>query len=259
MAFVSPFQTVFRSVFGGGAAAAVPWSLSYDGSDDETDCGNGASLKGLELNAAGFTCDVYWKPAYTGNPMSFGVLASQSDGLNWWDPTGGWYIFFSPGWPLANSSLWFYCTTEKFGSGQVYIQFTPTADWAYVRIRTTGGTGGGNYCISVNAGVEGVKARAVGAGSYKEASPAGFWQMRHGSATHYHGNGNLCYVHVWNTDKGALGAVPTSPFAVDANTVGRWIHSEGAGATLGDTSGNLNNGTISGATWSATVPAGWSI
>ena len=45
------------------------------------------------------------------------------------------------------------------------------------------------------------------------------------------------------------------PTGNEAGLVGYWNFNEGSGNTVTDLSGNGNNGTISGATWSTDAPA----
>jgi len=232
--------------------AAVPYSLSYDGSDDETDCGTGASIVGL--NAGAMTVDCYWQcPAGLAVSTAY-TLANQGDVIA---ANQGWFLGIITGNPASAGNAYFGAMgAVAWVSRQQATALVP-GTWYYVRARIAGSGPG-----FVGMGVSVALVENYLAGLYQQPGTASALHLLHarsGSATHFHGKGNICYIHMWNVDKGALAAVPTTPFAVDANTVGRWIHSEGAGASLGDTSGNANNGAISGATWSTTVPAGWSI
>ena len=47
----------------------------------------------------------------------------------------------------------------------------------------------------------------------------------------------------------------SQPTGNEAGLVGYWNFNEGSGNTVTDLSGNGNNGTISGATWSTDAPA----
>ena len=44
------------------------------------------------------------------------------------------------------------------------------------------------------------------------------------------------------------------PAGNEANLVGYWDFEEGTGSAVNDLSGNVNNGTINGASWSTDVP-----
>ena len=207
----------------------------------------------MGLDAAAFTLDVYVKPT---NPLGAWVgqtLISQGD-VVFAAGTGGWQIYVMGDATGANA-VYRFITKNPVSQYLADSALLPTGVWYYIRCRITGRTPGNTIRISVNAGAEVSNACTTAA----VASAEHLWHGRCGGATHRHWKGAICYVHAWNIDKGALGAVPATPFAVDANTVGRWIHSDGAGAQLTDTSGNANHGAIAGAAWSATVPAGWTI
>jgi hypothetical protein len=248
-AFVPPVATA-----GAAAAPVLPWSLLYDGVNDEVDCGDDASI--MDLTNAGMTADVYWKcpPLDQLGNYANCALISQGDPVSW-GGSEGWCIYMGVGLRPGGAfsfSLWELIPTPFNRTAMAGFTLVEGA-WYYSRARYQGP--GGGLFISVDAGAEGGSAT---------------WGTPITSAFHlYHGRrggsqpstliGGICYSHIWNVDKGPLGAVPAAPFPVDANTMGRWIHSDGAGAVLTDTSGNGNHGAISGAAWSATVPAGWTI
>lgn len=254
MAFGGVFGKILRPAFDAGLATAlVPYSLSYDGSDDETDCGTGASVLGL--NAGAFTIDLYCQPVAP-TVWNVDAMLSQGDMRAAYAGTQGWALGVEDNGSATAFRFWF-----ALYNGGIVNKLNPAlatlayGAWYYVRVHCNGGGAGKTFYISYNAGTELNNAKW----GVDTTSAYNLYHGRRGGATHNHYKGNICYIHLWNIDKGPLAAVPTSPFAVDANTVGRWIHSDGAGATLTDTSGNANNGTISGAAWSATVPAGWTI
>lgn len=234
--------------FGGGAAVATPYSLSYDGTNDYVDFGTPATLDDLFAGPA--TIDVYYRVPAVIDDLHH-VFASQGDGDD------GFFIgvLYTAATPRAD----FFLRNWDVGGVQrtAFKIKNPVSlsTWYYLRGRKAADT---KLYLSANAGGE---ASSAAVATYQTATRRFLHGDYDGGAgpPNYPLMGNICYIHAWNVDKGALGAVPTSPFAVDANTVGRWIHSEGAGVSLGDTSGNANNGTIAGATWSATVPAGWTI
>jgi len=216
---------------------AVPYSLSYAANGYVT-MGVPASLD--DLFAGNATVDIYFRPGSVA--VNQGLFTQTNTSPN------GYRV-----WTSAANAV--FSVIDGGGVGrQVLRAGLVVGTWAYLRARRNGG----NIYLSLNAGAEAtigcmgftVSARQVCMGICdNNLALLQFFPL----------TGLICYVHAWNTDKGILGAVPTSPFAVDGNTVGRWIHSDGAGATLSDSSGNLNHGTISVAAWSATVPAGWSI
>jgi hypothetical protein len=126
--------------------------------------------------------------------------------------------------------------------------------WHYIRWRSPNT----NYTyISVDAAAE-TSAFVAAPGTWNYQPPVASVLRLMNGRWGYHA-GKVCYVHIWDTDKGALASLPTSPFAVDGDTIVRYTFSEGTGATLGDDSGNGYDGTITGATWDATVPDGWTI
>ena len=233
-----------------GAGAAKLWSLSYDGSDDETDCGLPASLI---LPAAGFTVDLYWKhPATLPDLANFTLISQgsrQSTGWGIWIVTDASNHFRA--WAWFNTPFGVLWLARPDG----YTDRTPNV-WHYFRLRWTS-TGARVAAFSMDAGEEHTS-NTYGFG-YTPDESNHFCLGRDGNARHFHILGILIYVHAWNNTQGALGAVPTTPFAIGANTAGRWLHQDGSGATLADTSGNGNDGTISGATWVQDAPAGWTV
>lgn len=231
------------------AAAASPNSLSYNGSA-YTDCGTGASILGL--NQGLFTVDVYWQ-------CSVALAAYiRYDIINQWAAgVGGWKMnFYVNGNPYtATNAGYLECFLFDGGGvsrGCAKASWTYVLNsWYYLRYRRI--SANSHECsVNASAGAAGYIVTAggtVSANALLIGKSAGYQSLK----------GNICYVHIWNTNKGALAAVPTSPFPVDANTVARYTHSDGAGLVLSDSSGNGNNGTLNGATWSATVPVGWTL
>ncbi len=227
-----PGAQVFESLGG-----VTPYSLNY--------AANGYVTMGVpvtldDLFAGDATVDVYFCPgSIVGNQ---GLFTQTNTGPN------GYRI-----WQNAANAV--FSVIDGGGvNRQVLRAGLAVGTWAYIRSRRNGG----NIYLSLNAGAE-ATIGCVGFTPSARQVCMGICDNSLALLQFYPLTGLICYAQAWNTDKGILGAVPTSPFVIDANTVGRWIHSEGAGATLGDTSGNGNNGTIVGATWSATVPVGWSI
>jgi hypothetical protein len=236
-----------RAARRGGKPPTSIWSLTYHISGDETDCGLPASLI---LPAANFTVDAYWQhPATLPDNAAF-VIVSQGD-----MQSTGWGIYLT-----TNSSNQFRAwawVKSPFGNVDLAHPWqtrTPNA-WHYFRLRWSAATS--IVAFSIDACAE-VTSNNYGFG-YTQDLSSHFYHGRNGGATHSHLKGNLICVHAWNNDQGALLAVPTGPFAVGANTAGRWLHQDGSGAQLADSSGNNNHGTITGATWQASAPAGWTI
>jgi hypothetical protein len=232
------------------AVGVTPHSLYYDGTGDEVDCGTGASVMGL--NTGLFTVDVYWQCSVALTGFRRYHLLSQFT-----NASAGWTmnLYVNKASYLTAGAGFLECGMVDSGGtlrtvGVSSWDYVPNA-WYYFRYRRRTDT---FHNASVNAGTESTNFINAGGGT---TSADNLRMMP--SVGFLRGRGNICYVHIWNTDKGALASVPTAPFAVDANTVGRWIHSDGAGATLTDTSGNANHGTISNAAWSANVPVGWTI
>ena len=74
----------------------------------------------------------------------------------------------------------------------------------------------------------------------------------------YKFNGQIENINVWNialTQSEIQRYMSTTPTGNEAGLVGYWNFNEGSGSTVNDLSGNGNNGTISGATWSTDAPA----
>lgn len=241
-----PFHTT-------GAAAVTPYSLFYDRSDDYVNCGTNASLLGL--NAGAFTCDVYWRAPDTSQVWALLTLVSQGTLTG---PYSGWAIHAE----FDGSGNYFRFAATLGGVAAVYYPTSKTlavgSGWYYVRLRKTGvgDTSGNTYSwLSYNAvGQNNSRSWAADV-----TSATAFLHGMNGPGN-YLARGNICYVHVWATDQGVLASVPTTPFAVDANTRGRWLYTDGAGSVLTDSSSYANNGTIyGGAAWQSTVPAGWTI
>ena len=71
-------------------------------------------------------------------------------------------------------------------------------------------------------------------------------------------NGSLDNIQIWNT---ALSSseiqqyMSSPPTGNEAGLVGYWNFNEGSGSTVTDLSGNGNNGTINGASWSSDAPS----
>lgn len=235
------------------AAAAVPYSLVFDGGD-YVDFGTGASINNLHgsptgsLNAAQFTVDLYYRTPATKATWITRPLFGQGDAA----ANGGWLIYLQfQEWTPAR---WLFNRSNSFGS-PVSASLTinmAVSTWYYVRARWQASDQ--KLKLSINAGTEALSAASASVLTTTQ-------NVRLARAVGYATDisGMICYAHLWNTDKGALASVPTSPFVVDANTAGRWVFGDGAGSTLADTSGNGNTGTITGATWGATVPVGWTI
>ena len=237
------------------AAAAVPWSLDYALAAPYVDCGTDASIVGL--NAGAFTVDVYWRcPPLTdlGNYVYYSII-SQGD-VWWFGGTQGWGLQVQT--TVLPGAVVRFTTSNGSGtrsSSAVNVTLSE-GTWYYVRGRHLGLPGWSNYCyVSVNAGAEG--SQVMNGPGATSAEP--LYHGRLGGATPYYLKENVCYAHVWDTNKGTLGSVPTSPFAVDGNTAARWIHSDGSGLTLTDDSGNGNHGSITGCIWTPIVPGGWTI
>lgn len=230
------------------SAVAVPYSLSYDGSDDEVDCGAGASVVGLPSGDC--TIDAYFRsPSVLWTTGTRYTLASQGRG----EVGSGWALWVRMATaPVGRISFW---VVDGGGTAREALKGSITwvaNTWYYIRVRKATNT----IYISINAGAEG-SVGCVGHTASVSSLALGVTDIV--TSNLYRFSGYECYVHIWNTNKGALAAVPTSPFAVDANTAARWVHSDGAGAVLTDSGVNGNNGTISGAAWSTTVPTGWTI
>jgi hypothetical protein len=230
----------------GGAEAATPNSLNFTGSPDEV---VGPDIADFTGNT--WTVDLYWycpatRPAFSRDSL----IGHYENGVGGWDlntystpnpatvwrTEGQWYIVGptakQPGTALNNAfDAWFYLRWRS-----------PNTNYTY---------------ISVNAGAE-KSAFVANPGTWTYQPPSSAVLKLMNGRQGYHA-GKLCYVHIWDTDKGALATVPTSPFAVDGDTIARYTFSEGAGSTLGDDSGNSYDGTITGATWSTDVPTGWTL
>ena len=70
--------------------------------------------------------------------------------------------------------------------------------------------------------------------------------------------GKIDNVQFWNYDLNQSeiqSYMSSSPTGNEAGLVGYWNFNEGSGNTVNDLSGNGNNGTINGATWSTDAPA----
>ena len=238
--FGRPFAPVFDR--GLDAAAAVPYSLYYDGSNRYVDLNAAATID--DLLAGDCTVDVYWQATTASAPAGASVLVGQMGA----SLTSGWIVYVSN---YMGSACWLLSSDGAGLYAQVARTFTWTQNaWYYVRARKASGS----LYISVNTVAENAPRAIPGYTATAVAVTLGNTSDLSRDFT-----GRICYVHLWNTNKGNIASVPTSPIAVDANTVGRWTHSDGSGITLTDSSSNGNNGTISGATWSTTVPAGWTL
>lgn len=236
-----------------GGAVASPHALNFDGINDYVDCGNSASIMSLNLGA--MTVDAYAYIPASGNfgPWSRYTLVSQGNaretaGLGWsiyWmGGSTGLDGYFSFGWGCGTGS---HVVNDALGA--------KTRDtWYYIRARLnwTENPPHSTGRIWVNT-----VSSLVSVAWWKPAGRTSTANARHGAASSgYYWPGRLCYAHIWNADIGDLVSVPTSPQAVDGNTVGRWLYSDGIGLQLTDSSGNNSHGLISGASWSSS-PAGW--
>lgn len=227
------------------AVIATPYSLLFDGNDD-VDCGSHASVLGIEY----LTADIYWRcPALAdlANSHQYGLLSQYQIG----PPKKGWSLiivmgvvpaatfrfYYTDGAPAERNALislgnlvegtWYYFRARRYAADAILASFDTTAgtpQW---------------LAAGLTASTSNLEIATA-----KRASD----QLK----------GHACYAHIWDADKGALAAVPTSPFPVDADTVARYTFSEGAGPTLGDDKGN-SNGAITGATWGTNVPSGWTL
>lgn len=222
----------------------IPFSLYYTTNDD-TDCGNNPSV--MNLHQGLMTCDVYWRCPALGDLANWGYYALASQGTAFVD---GWglYIYTNA---LPNATARFACVDgaggPRFATTAAFV--LGAGNWYYVRGRISDAN---NMWVSIDAGAEANGWKAAGG----TASASNLYLGQSGNNTH-HCEGHECYVHVWANDQGALIAVPGNPFPIGG--AARYIHSEGAGPVLGDTSGNGNNGIINGATWSPFVPPGWTL
>jgi len=210
----------------------APHSLYFNGSNAYVDCGNHASV--MDLHAGDFTVDVYYQ--YTGVTPDYSYLVAQGASGE------GWMIYY-------HETFDRFVSLARDNWALVRNIVAAAGTWYYVRFRKSVGS----IMLSVDAGAEGVDAAGGPVDTY-----AGNLVLGMNSAFGLPLKGRICYVHIWNNNQGALGAVPTSPFAVDGNTAARYTFSEGSGGTLGDDVGN-SNGSITNATWSTEVPAGWSL
>jgi hypothetical protein len=66
--------------------------------------------------------------------------------------------------------------------------------------------------------------------------------------------GNISQIRISNNKRYESNFSPNTTLSADANTVGYWNFNEGTGTTIIDLSGNGNDGTINGATWSTDGP-----
>ena len=238
------------------AAAAASYSLSFDATDD-VNCGHAATISGLNADANGFTIDAYWQcPALAQltNYHRFPILCQG-------DPrpgTDGLFLSVFPQVIPASKLLSISVDARPVAAFGYSAIFTLVeAQWYYIRWRQPAGTGWIKSKLSVDAGAETDSANNSVPGTEAAGDDVLIGQSPIG--VNYPGNlrGNLCYLYCWQADKGALASVPTSPFAVDGDTVARYVFSEGSGGSLADDSGNANDGTITDATWSPNIPAGW--
>jgi hypothetical protein len=232
-----------------GAGAVTPYSLYFDGSA-YVDLGANPSI--INLHQAAFTADVYFlcpDPAVLTNYASYCVLAQGNKYIVIGDD--GWSVAFVnnvvPTFSIRSTSVDSGGTPRYTSlSGLTHVELASF----YIRTR--------RYSYQIATYVNDASHSAYGGAGGDDASA---WHAYIGCLSDLTRKmlGYVCYVHIWNTDKGALGAVPAEPFAVDGNTVARYLFAEGSGAVLTDDSGNGNHGAVTGATWSASVPAGWSI
>lgn len=230
-----------------GQLAATPWSLVYDNINDNVDCGTGASV--MNLHAANMTVDAYWQAPATAAELSFfyaGMVSQYTAGV------GGWTLQLrrlgtSPNYTITTRFIaWGGAAAVVASAAAVAVTY---GAWYYLRGRRSGG----NLYASTNA-VEGVAAAIAGSTNSVAALTVGNY-----AALGLGALGKICYVHLFNNDQGALGAVPTSPLPIGANTAARYRFTDGAGLTLTDDGGNANHGTLNNVAWSATVPAGWTL
>lgn len=224
------------------AGPVINWSLYFDGVGDWVDCGNNPSI--MNLHAADFTCDVYFRTPAAGLWANFSQYFLGIQGVV---PNQGWWFYINT-LALPNANVYFYIV-DGLGVGQVTIRsLNPVAweTWYYVRGRRFGNV----MALSVNAGAE-HQAPVVGA----TLSAQNLFLGRRGAALGIL-VGSQIYVHLWNNNQGALGAVPVAPFPLGANTAARWRFQDAPGAVLVDDTG-INNGNIVGATWQPIAPLGW--
>lgn len=216
-------------------------SLVFDGSGDYVDFGADASIDDLHQNP--FTVDVYiYIPvqAELANNTEY-VVVGQEDA--------------DPGWVLKVQTFTLPTTQIRieFKAGTVVRNVSTSVTiggWVYIRGRKNSSN---RIKVSANAGTEG---DSYGAGG-NAATGSVYAGQRSGGTDYF--KGKICYLQLWSADKGVLAYVPTSPISVDADTELRVTFSEGSGDTVGDDSGNGNHGTRYNATWSTTVPSGWSL
>ncbi|MDP2313448.1 MAG: LamG-like jellyroll fold domain-containing protein [Pseudomonadota bacterium] len=205
-----------------GACAA----LDFDGSDDYV---NLPTFSGL----SSYTYEL-WVDADSRPSGSEAMLVGTTCGQFLWTSTG----FHINNFPSCN------------GGGSAYANWGISyaswpAGWTHIAMVVSSSTSAALF-------VDGTRVASVTLTSDSPSSTqhGGVGGGRvNGSGTNYFLDGRIAGVRISNTARYASSFTPESIFTADSSTVALYAMDEGMGTTLTDSSGNGQDGTVVGATW----------
>ena len=225
------------------------YALSFDATDDDVNCGSGASID--DLPDSGFTFEAWIKADGWGENNVGRIVDKGTVNLR------GWSVYVHP---FANVGLeaYAYCGTTDAKASVGLDEFTIDGQWHHIvawfdeNLPTWGGWG-----IAIDGHwVESYSQFSIGSGAYA-SDAADDLILGNNSAGTRTWDGSIGWVRITDGDRYTYNSDFTPPDrcvcpADDADTISLWCLSEGAGATAYDENANSNDGTITGAAWEFT-------
>ena len=213
-------------------------SLSFDGVDDYIDFGNSSDFD-FSNSALTVMC---WVNLSSVNSIDGIISKNETFNHGWWLST----ISGSPSWSNPN--------TFSFGgspsNSNYFGTYSPLIFNNWVNISATHING--EQKLYVNG-----QLTNQGSHQYNLYNSATSLLVGKKTGDTYF-NGLIDDVHIWSsalTQSEIQSYMSSPPTGNEAGLVGYWNFNEGSGNTVTDLSGNGNNGTINGATWSTDAPA----
>ena len=211
------FLTPFFLIAVPGTLAAADFALDFDGTDDYVDLGKNSSLN------LGTNFEITFSIKFTGTGL-YSILQRGTDAID----AQYWYI----------QSL-------SDGSGKLEFQISDGIGFALIQTSVAVNDGEWHEVIWTRSGnthtvkVDGTDRTITG-----NIDPD-IGDINNSSRNIYIG------AEIVNSEFYYSGSVDGVKIVVGGTTKGLWYFDDGSGATLADSSGNGNNGTVSGAAWVA--------